>query len=102
MCIHAEHTYEFVVEQQPIGADLFKQFCQKDANLAGCIKFLQDIEEFQILVDEKSPSSAHRIYEQFLKVESRRVVSITEDLVLDVESKLTSPCPRDIFNRCRE
>jgi len=36
-------TYEYVVEQQPIGKELFYQFCEKDASLNNCIHFLDAV-----------------------------------------------------------
>lgn len=62
----ADHTYEFLVEGQPIGKALFHQFCGKDLVLSQCVKFLNDLEELDIAPDEKYPASTRRLFQEYL------------------------------------
>ena len=62
----ADHTYEYLVEGQPIGKALFHQFCSKDLVLSRCVKFLNDLEELDIAPDEKYPASTRRLFQEYL------------------------------------
>ena len=63
---HTEHRYEYLVEQQPIGTILFKQFCQNNSQLTMCVDFVQALDDLLIVADEKFGATARKIYEDFL------------------------------------
>ena len=64
-----EHTYEFLIEQQPIGKKLFLDFCATNLNLSRCMQFLTAVEELDIVVEGKKITTARQIYEDFLSLE---------------------------------
>ena len=61
-----EHSYEYLVERQPIGRELFQQFCDKHLMLSQCIKFLKELADLELAPDEKYSASSHRVFSQFL------------------------------------
>lgn len=61
-----EHSYEYLVEGQPIGWELFHQFCDKHLMLSRCIKFLKELTDLELAPDEKYGASSHRVFSQFL------------------------------------
>ena len=67
--IHTDHTYEYLVESQPIGDKLFCMFCQKDPQLARCTDFIQRLEELKVVADEKCAATAQRIYDEYISLE---------------------------------
>ena len=74
-----EHSYEYLVEGQPIGRELFQQFCDKHLMLSQCIKFLKELIDLELAPDEKYAASSHRVFSQFLaEGVSRSSVSIVE------------------------
>lgn len=64
-----DHSYEFLVERQPIGQDLFQQFCGKDPLLSQCTKFLKDLADLELKPDEKYAASAEHVFSQYLAEE---------------------------------
>ncbi|KAK4288747.1 hypothetical protein Pmani_038242, partial [Petrolisthes manimaculis] len=60
--------YSYIIDQQPIGRLLFRQFCEvvkpvyHKYNL-----FLDDVERYQVEVDEKRQEVAHTIFNKYLK-----------------------------------
>jgi hypothetical protein len=63
---HTDHTYEFLVEQQPIGQELFHQFCAREHLLNQCTKFLEEVAGLKLLVDEKFAAAARSVFATYL------------------------------------
>ena len=61
-----DHSYEYLVEGQPIGQELFHQFCARKPLLSHCTKFLEDVACLELLVDEKYAPSARNVFAQYL------------------------------------
>lgn len=61
-----DHSYEYLVEEQPIGEDLFHQFCHRDQVLSHCTKFLQELAALELTPDEKYSASARRLFTEYL------------------------------------
>jgi hypothetical protein len=61
-----DHTYEFLVEQQPIGQELFHQFCAREHLLNQCTKFLEEVAGLKLLVDEKFAAAARSVFATYL------------------------------------
>jgi G protein-coupled receptor kinase len=95
-----DHTYEFLVEQQPIGQELFHQFCAREHLLNQCTKFLEEVAGLKLLVDEKFAAAARSVFATYL-AEGVRLEVVGEELTVGVETKLSvRPVPRDLFATC--
>ena len=64
-----EHTFENIVEQQPIGHKLFLMFCEKDLQLSRCMQFLHAADELKIVVEGKRLAHAQTIFDDFVSSE---------------------------------
>ncbi|KAL7302019.1 hypothetical protein TKK_0005254 [Trichogramma kaykai] len=65
--------YSYVVDQQPIGRLLFRQYCQdKRPAWHSYILFLDAVENYEFETDENRAETARRLYEQYLN--NKRVV----------------------------
>ena len=97
-----DHSYEYLVESQPIGKELFHQFCAQDTLLARCTQFLKELTSLELLVDEKYAASAPTVFCHYL-AEKVRLPMVTEEMAATVDADLsTSPVPRDVFAPCKE
>lgn len=70
MCV--DHSYEGLIEDQPIGKSLFVEFCGTDVTLSKCHNFLTALDEFALVAEEKSAVTAQRIFHDFLSPEVSR------------------------------
>lgn len=96
-----EHTYEYLVENQPLGAKMFQQFCTKDSELTKCVDFISKLDEFHLMAAEKSAPKAREIYEEYISTESpNRITTLNEELASNVEQSLASPT-KTVFDSCR-
>ena len=78
MCIrdsplHIEHSFENLIEQQPIGMKLFNLYCERDLLLCRCIAFIQALDDLQLLVDEKYTATARKTYEEYISTSVRMI-----------------------------
>ena len=64
--LYSEHTYEYLVEQQPIGEQLFRQFCSNDPQLARCIEYITAVKEFNMVTDEKCVAAARSVFDEYI------------------------------------
>lgn len=82
--------YSYVVDQQPIGRFLFRQFCQdKKPTYHHYNLFLDAIEKYEVEMDENRTELAKELYEQYLKREDSEVVDILNDsLISQCEERL--------------
>lgn len=67
-----EHTFEYLVEGQPIGEQLFKQFCSKDPQLTRCIEYLSAVKKFNMATDEKCVADARSVFDEYISIRVRR------------------------------
>lgn len=97
-------TYKYIVEQQPIGRELFRQFCDTKPELRKSVEFLDAANEYEMASDENRPDIAQQVYDKYLKHEA-------PDEVPNLNSNLTTEChesvtqnnsSRDLFNKCTE
>lgn len=84
--------YGYVVDQQPIGRLLFRQFCQdKKPAYHRYNLFLDAIEKYEIELDENRIELAKELFEQYLKREGSEVVDILNDsLISQCEERLST------------
>ena len=57
------------MEEQPLGAELFKQFCQGNAQLSKCVEFVLELDTLQLVAEEKCAAMAQRVFDNFISSE---------------------------------
>ncbi|KAK7109223.1 G protein-coupled receptor kinase 5-like isoform X1 [Littorina saxatilis] len=97
-------NYRYVVEQQPIGAHLFRQFCETRPDLHKAIFFLEAVREYEVTPDEKRLGKAEEVFEKFLQHDSEMFVTHVNGNHLaaakeEMNSKIAS---KDLFNDCAQ
>ena len=71
-CIHLQTTlksdnYDYIVDQQPIGSALFRQFCVVSKKPYHHYNdFLDDIENYETELEENRVAEAQKIYHKYL------------------------------------
>lgn len=90
--------YGYVVDQQPIGRLLFRQYCQdKQPAYHRYNLFLDSIEKYEVEMDENRTELAKKLFEQYLKREGSEVIDIlNDDLIGQCEERLGS-AGKEIF-----
>ncbi|KAF5291154.1 hypothetical protein FQA39_LY14396 [Lamprigera yunnana] len=94
--------YEYVIDKQPTGKLLFKQWCEaKQSNYHRCIKFLELTERYEVETDEQRMELANTIKKDFMVgPEGEEMLSLPEvGLELTVGDKLTNG-HKDLFVPC--
>ena len=84
--------YSYVVDQQPIGRLLFRQYCQdKKPSYHNYNLFLDAMDKYEVEMDENRTEMAKSLFDQYLKREDSEVVDILNDeLVRQCEERLGS------------
>lgn len=96
VCRFADIRYGYVVDQQPIGRLLFRQYCQdKKPAYHQYNLFLDAIEKYEIEMDENRVELAIDLFERYLKRGGSEVVDILND-------SLISQCEARLYTRGRE
>ncbi|XP_064465827.1 G protein-coupled receptor kinase 2-like [Ornithodoros turicata] len=95
-----EISYGYVVEQQPIGRLLFRQFCQTQAQYCRCNNFLDAVEVYELQLDEDRAGAARDVWARFLGDESTQFVDVVnEELVARCKQGLPEAF-KDLFAEC--
>ncbi|XP_067656914.1 G protein-coupled receptor kinase 5-like [Haliotis asinina] len=95
-------TYKYLVEQQPIGRELFRLFCVKKPAFARIIFFLDSVSEYELAPDEKRMALAEEIVRKYLKAESSDYLSqINGNQILAViEAMAVKNSSKELFSSC--
>ncbi|KAJ8317080.1 hypothetical protein KUTeg_004984 [Tegillarca granosa] len=72
-------TYDYIVEQQPIGRELFCRFCEKKPELARAISFLNQVTSYEVSPDEKRLTIATEMFEKYLEAKSHEYINQVND-----------------------
>ncbi|XP_071539196.1 G protein-coupled receptor kinase 2 isoform X2 [Panulirus ornatus] len=95
--------YSYVVDQQPIGRLLFRQFCETVKPTYHKYNiFLDDVESYQLELDEKRQEVAHAIFNKYLQHTSSewQIVGIlNESLIVTCKENLDT-AGKDLFLGC--
>lgn len=106
LCLKDEidHSYEYLVEEQPIGCRLFYMFCERDQTLLQCVKLLEALDNYQLVPEEKALTTAQKIYDEFIAAEvSTRVSCVSREEGDKVKEKLVdSTLSKSVFEACRQ
>ncbi|CAG7722760.1 unnamed protein product [Allacma fusca] len=77
-------VYSYVVDQQPIGRLLFRQFCEaKNAHYHTCNKFLDSVEKYEIEMDERRMELSKTIFNTFLSINSAEPMNLVDPSVIE-------------------
>ncbi|XP_041370910.1 G protein-coupled receptor kinase 5-like isoform X2 [Gigantopelta aegis] len=96
-------TYKNMVEQQPVGRELFRQFCDTKSEWSRLIKFMDTVEEYELALDEDRLTKAKEIFDTYLNPESNLYISqVNGNQISAVKDALTSEdCPpKELFSEC--
>ncbi|XP_078421795.1 G protein-coupled receptor kinase 5 isoform X3 [Cetorhinus maximus] len=96
-----ERDYFSLCNKQPIGRELFRQFCQMNPDLKRCIKFLDCVADYEVTPDEKRKEKADEVIRRFLTAGSSEYMPEISEFHIKqcIESLDKSPC-KDIFSDC--
>ncbi|XP_061380018.1 G protein-coupled receptor kinase 2 isoform X2 [Danaus plexippus] len=99
--------YDYVVDQQPIGKLLFRQFCERNRpHYHKYNSFLDAAERFEVEVDETRVSLAAEVFGRYLKTDDVDAVTdvVPSDVINDASKLLEdftfSGGSKDIFSEC--
>ncbi|XP_064599937.1 G protein-coupled receptor kinase 5-like [Liolophura sinensis] len=97
-------TSKYIVDQQPVGRELFRQYCQTKPELTKAIRFLDDVSDYEVTPDEKRPVNAQTILETYLLSESVNYVShVNGNMVVDCKEAIGQKnFSKELFNPCAE
>lgn len=107
-CIHLKNTipntYDYIVDQQPIGRELFRLYCCRKPQLARAIQFLDRVASYEVAPDEKRQEEAKEVYETYLDPKSDSYVNqVNGNQVTAIKESIHSHnCSKEIFNSCVE
>ncbi|PVD29871.1 hypothetical protein C0Q70_09128 [Pomacea canaliculata] len=104
LTLSTEVTYHYVVEQQPIGSRLFRQFCETSPGLNKAIGFLDAVREYEVSPDEMRLGKAEELFERYLQSDSEMFVTqLNGNYVSAVKEEMSQKnSSKELFNRCAE
>ncbi|XP_041065530.1 G protein-coupled receptor kinase 5 isoform X3 [Carcharodon carcharias] len=96
-----ERDYFSLCDKQPIGRELFRQFCQMNPDLKRCIKFLDCVADYEVTPGEKRKEKADEVVRRFLTAGSSEYMPEISEFHIKqcIENLDKSPC-KDIFSDC--
>ncbi|XP_050396591.1 G protein-coupled receptor kinase 5 [Patella vulgata] len=97
-------SYKYVIAQQPIGRELFREFCKTKPLLTRIIDFLDAVNDYDITPDEKRLAKAEEVYEKYLHSESEHYISqVNGNQVSAIkEAMAQKTSSKELFLTCSE
>ncbi|XP_064629953.1 G protein-coupled receptor kinase 5-like isoform X2 [Lineus longissimus] len=101
---NSDLSYKFILEQQPIGRQLFREFCRTKPELERATHFLDAVDSYEVAADEDRAAIATEIYDKYLHSEA-------PELVEQINSNHAATCKdaiagdhanKELFNECGE
>lgn len=94
--------YDYVVDQQPIGKLLFRQFCERNRpQYHKYNNFLDATDRYEVEVDETRAMLAAEVFGRYLKTDdSEAVTDVVSRQVIDEASATIDAGAKDIFIEC--
>lgn len=108
-----DKSYELICEQEPVGVELFRMFCATKAAYQKAIKFLDEVNQYEVSLEEDMHQLAHDIYNKYIAPEApirleligdkeqTETKEYLESLELSKENLENSPF-KDVFASSRE
>nr|XP_035941554.1 G protein-coupled receptor kinase 4 isoform X3 [Halichoerus grypus] len=96
-----EKDYSSLCDKQPIGRLLFREFCDTQHNLKGCIEFLDAVAEYEVAADEDRRNCGLQILDMFFGAESAVPLPEIPSCVLrECRLRLKQNPGKDDFEEC--
>ncbi|XP_065071074.1 G protein-coupled receptor kinase 5-like [Rhopilema esculentum] len=96
-------TYDRVCEKEPIGRELFTEFCNRDPKLKLLVAFLRSVEKFESCPDPSRDENIKHVMEKYwYDEESHEVLKsiVSEDILEDVKSATSNGPSNTLFEKC--
>ncbi|XP_038659837.1 G protein-coupled receptor kinase 6-like [Scyliorhinus canicula] len=96
-----ERDYHNLCDKQPIGRNLFRQFCETRLELKRCIEFLDEVADYEVAPDEKRRDYGLQLLDtHFNNGSVAHLPEVPVEMVKQCKEKLEqSPC-KEIFTEC--
>ncbi|XP_034994915.1 G protein-coupled receptor kinase 5 isoform X2 [Zootoca vivipara] len=96
-----ERDYSSLCDKQPIGQQLFRQFCETRLELLRCIHFLDAVVEYEVSPDEKRKEMGDEIIRNFFNSKSPGYIEeISQSLMGHCTENLQRSACKDLFSSC--
>ncbi|XP_026272375.1 G protein-coupled receptor kinase 5 isoform X2 [Frankliniella occidentalis] len=93
--------YGYVVDQQPIGRFLFREFCERlHPEYHTYNIFLDAIEQYEVESDENRSDLAQTLYKRYLQRDASEAVDVLNAEVVERCKERLSPANKDVFDEC--
>ncbi|XP_053619864.1 G protein-coupled receptor kinase 2 [Plodia interpunctella] len=92
--------YDYVVDQQPIGKLLFRQFCENRPQYHKYNSFLDATEKYEVEVDESRTALAGEVFARFLTDDADAVTDVLSSRVIEEAKSSLEGGSKDIFAEC--
>lgn len=97
-------TYKYIVEQQPIGHELFRLFCDNHPILKNELSFLDDSSEYEVSQDEMRKELAQHIHDKYFESKTDSLCHlISEDVLSKYREQMSKDSSdKELFGSCTE
>ncbi|XP_040481093.1 G protein-coupled receptor kinase 4 isoform X8 [Ursus maritimus] len=96
-----EKDYSSLCDKQPIGRLLFREFCDTQHDLKGCIEFLDAVAEYEVAADENRRSCGLQIFDTFFGAEpAAPLPEIPSRVLRECRLRLKQSPGKDVFEEC--
>nr|XP_025743349.1 G protein-coupled receptor kinase 4 isoform X2 [Callorhinus ursinus] len=96
-----EKDYSSLCDKQPIGRLLFREFCDTQHDLKGCIEFLDAVAEYEVAADEDRRNCGLQILDMFFGAESAvPLPEIPSHVLRECRLRLKQDPGKDDFEEC--
>lgn len=93
--------YQYVVDGQPIGRLLFRQFCEVSPKYQRYNHFLDLMDKYEVEMDEQRIDMADELYRRFLAPGADELIEILNEDVIDACKERLHEGSKDVFAACQ-
>ncbi|XP_076371942.1 G protein-coupled receptor kinase 2-like isoform X2 [Tachypleus tridentatus] len=95
-----DNCYSFIVEEQPIGNLLFRQFCLTRDNYNKCNDFLDAVKKYEVTLDDQRGLVAGKLFDKYIAKDSKDYVEVLEEEVIESCKDKINFASKDLFLEC--
>ncbi|XP_076364561.1 G protein-coupled receptor kinase 2-like isoform X1 [Tachypleus tridentatus] len=92
--------YSYVVEQQPIGRLLFRQYCETKPHYRKCNDFLDEVANYEVTLDEYRQEVAQDVFLKYLTTESNEYVDVVNEDRIERCKENLQTASKELFVEC--